>query len=433
MFARCSKPSSVRKPRVGTSRRRKVTSTHPVTPSTGPALAKWTEAMRRSALEDMLVATARPDVISLALGLPSADLFPTAAMGRSISNILESDPRALQYAPPLDELRVFVGELMRRRGVACDPEQVFLTAGAQQGMSLISRLLLDPGSTVLLEQNCYTGFQQVLAPHEPLITTIPNNRDFGIDLDALERLLETGMRPSLLYTMSDGHNPLGTSMPVATRRRLVDLARSFGFPILEDDAYGMVSYDDEHPPALRALDPDWVIYIGSFSKTLAPALRTGWVVVPERFVRLLGSLKESSDINTATLGQRAVATFVATGLFDEHLARLRAEYGRRRDVLLAAVERTFPAGARWSRPRAGFFTWVELPDEVDTVRLFEFALEHERVAFIPGAAFAAGNAKPARSAMRLNYSYSPVEVLEEGVARIARALARLHPTARTTV
>ncbi len=400
----------------------------------GPEMAAWTRALRRSALQDLLVATARPDVLSLALGLPSADLFPTAGLGAAIAGVLQGDPRALQYGPPSGELRAFVARLMQRRGVACEPEQVFLTAGAQQGMSLLARLLLDPGAWVMLEEHCYTGFQQVLAPHAPRLITIPTRLESGIDVEAVEQALQSRTRPAFLYAMADGHNPMGVSLPAAARRRLVDLARAHRMPILEDDAYGLLSYDDQELPALRAFDPEWVFHLGSFSKTLAPALRTGWVVVPERFIGPLASLKESSDIDTATLGQRAVAAFVASGAFEGHLMRLRAEYARRRDALLAALERSFPKEARWSLPRAGFFTWVELPGEVDALRLFEAALKHERVAFVPGAAFAAGEAVPARSALRLNFSFSSPEVLREGVERIARALEALRrPRAAVTV
>jgi 2-aminoadipate transaminase len=399
----------------------------------GPEPAAWTRAIRRSALQDLLVATARRDVISLALGLPAADLFPTQAMGAVITRILRDDPRALQYSPPSSQLRAFVAKLMGRRGVACEPEQVFLTAGAQQGMSLLTRLLLESGSTVMLEECCYTGFQQAVAPQDPRLVTVPTRLETGIDVDAVERSLEGGTRPALLYAMSDGHNPMGTSMPLAARKRLVALARSHRLPILEDDAYGLLSYDDQDLPALRALDPEWVFYLGSFSKTLAPALRTGWVVVPEQFIGPLASLKESSDIDTATLGQRAVAAFVSSGAFDDHLGRLRAEYARRRDAMLSALERAFGSQGRWSRPRAGFFTWVDLPEGVDTIRLFERALEHEHVAFVPGAAFTAGDAAPARSSLRLNYSFSAPEILQEGVARIARALEFLRRPCAATV
>lgn len=371
------------------------------------------------------MATARPDVISLALGLPSADLFPTRAMGGVLARLLESDGRALQYGPPSADLRAIVASLMRRRGVSCAPDQVFLTAGAQQGMSLVARLLLDPGAAVMLEDHCYTGFQQAIAPHEPRLVTVPTSPEAGIDVAAVERALQSGARPALLYAMADGHNPMGASMPRAAREHLAALARAHGVPIVEDDAYGMLSYDEDDLPALRALDEEWIFYLGSFSKTLAPALRTGWVVAPGRFVGLLADLKESSDIDTATLGQRAVAGFAASGAFDAHLQALRAEYARRRDALLAALARRLPEGTRWSRPRAGFFSWVELPDGADASRLLEVALSRERVAFLPGAAFAAGDAEPARSALRLNFSYSPPGVIEEGVARIARALESL--------
>ena len=391
-------------------------------PAKGPPLAAWTRSLRRSALQDLLVATARPGVVSFALGLPSADLFPTGALGEAIARILAGDPRALQYGPPADALRSFVAALMRRRGVACEPEQVFLTAGAQQGMSFLARLLLDPGATVLLESHSYTGFHQAIAPAMPRLVPVPTSPETGIDVEAVALALEREPRPALLYAMSDGHNPTGASIPRGARERLVALAREARVPIVEDDAYGMISYDGEDLPALRAFDGDWVFYLGSFSKTLAPALRAGWIVAPERFIGPLQSLKESSDIDTATLGQRAAAAFVATGAFDTHLENLRTEYARRRDTMLAAIARTFPEGTRWSRPRAGFFTWVELPEGLDASRLFEIALERERVAFLPGAAFAVEGAAPARSALRLNFSFPDPETIEKGMERLGRVI-----------
>lgn len=393
-----------------------------------PGTAAWTGDLERSALEDMLVATADPGVISLALGLPCAELFPVAELGRSVERVLSAEPRALQYAPPLAELRALVAELMRERGVRCEPEQVFLTAGAQQGMSLLTRLFVDPGAPVVVEETCYPGFLQAIVPLRPRIVTVPSGPERGLDVDALERALQGGLRPALLYAIPDGHNPLGVSMPPENRRRLVELARRYEFPVVEDDAYGRIGYDDEPRPALRALDPERVFHLGSFSKTLAPALRAGWIVAPERYGGLLASLKESTDINTTTLGHRVVADFLARGLFDEHVARLRGEYARRRAAMLAAVERELPAGSRWSVPRAGFFTWVELPGPVDTTALLRVALERERVAFVPGAAFAAGDAEPANATLRLNFSHGSPESIAEGVARIARALRALPAT-----
>ena len=390
----------------------------------GPPLASWTRALNRSALQDLLVATARPDVISFALGLPSADLFPTGGLGDAIARILAGEPRALQYGPPSSELRGFVARLMRRRGVSCEPEQVFLTAGAQQGMSFLARLLLEPGASVVLESCSYTGFHQAIAPAGARHVPVPTSLTEGMDVEAVARALAGSPRPSLIYAMSDGHNPTGASMTRARRERLAALARAACVPVIEDDAYGTISYDDEDLPALRAFDPDWVFYLGSFSKTLAPALRTGWIVAPERFMGPLASLKESSDIDTATLGQRAAAAFVASGTFDAHLAKLCAEYRLRRDTMLEAIARSFPKGTRWTTPRAGFFTWVEL-DGRDTSRLFETALASERVAFLPGAAFAAQGAEPARSSLRLNFSFPSRETIEEGIARLARAIERM--------
>ncbi len=388
-------------------------------------LASWTAAMHPSALQDMLVATASPDVISLALGLPAPDLFPTAALGSVIERSLLRDPRALQYGPSSEGLREFVVGLMQRRGVSCTPEQVFLTTGAQQGMSLVARLVLDPSSLVVTESYSYTGFHQAIACRQPRVVTVPTHAETGMDLDALERLLAEGECPRLCYAMSDGHNPVGASLSLEKRRRLVGLAREHGFCILEDDAYGMISYGPDPLPALRGLEEDWVIYVGSFSKTLAPALRTGWVVVPERFLQSLASLKEGSDINTATLGQRAVAGFVESGGFDDHVNTLRQAYAERRDVLLDALAREFPEGSRWSRPEAGFFVWVELQDGIDSKRLFQLALERERVAFLPGQAFAPTEGDRPHSTLRLNFSYPRPDVIEEGIARIGRALRQL--------
>ncbi|MBI3447569.1 MAG: PLP-dependent aminotransferase family protein [Acidobacteria bacterium] len=385
-------------------------------------LADWTGSLKRSALQEMLVATARPGVVSFALGLPAADHFPTRGLQEAIGATLAADPRALQYGPPSSDLRSFAAALMRRRGVTCSPEQVFLTAGAQQGMALLTRLLVNPGDPVLLEDHGYTGFHQAIAPLRPRLVTVPWSPQEGIDVGAIERALSSGPKPALVYAMSDGHNPSGASMPVASRQRLAALAREHGVPIVEDDAYGMLSYDGKDLPALRAFEPDWVLYLGSFSKTLAPALRTGWIVAPEKLIGPLASLKEASDIDTATLGQRAIAAFVAAGGFDAHLDALRGEYARRRDAMLGAMATTFPRGTRWSVPRAGFFVWAEMPHSIDATELLGISLEREQVAFLPGPAFAAGDARPAVSSMRLSFSALTPDAIVEGMARLRRSI-----------
>jgi 2-aminoadipate transaminase len=383
-------------------------------------LAAWARRSGTSALQTMLSVGTRPGTISLALGLPAPELFPAAEYGRAAAAVLEEDPRALQYSPPHAPLQAHVAALMAQRGVACAPEQVFLTAGAQQGLSLLSRLLLEPGDEVIAETLCYTGFQQAVEPLAPRLLTVRSDPETGIDVDAVESLLAGGARPAFIYTVPDGHNPLALSMPAAHRVRLVELARTYGVPIVEDDPYGFLAYDGPPAHPLRALDADWVFYVGSFSKVLAPALRLGWLVVPERLVPLLAIAKESSDINTATLSQRAAARYLDGGHLPGHLSMLHREYRLRRDTMLAALEAHLPE-ARWRRPSAGVFVWVELPEGVDAGEVLRVALEEERVAFVPGHAFAADGSRTGSHCMRLNFSHSTPEMIEEAVARLARA------------
>ena len=391
-------------------------------PAAGLSLAAWARASGTSALQTMLSVGTRPGTISFALGLPAPEFFPAAEYGRAAAAVLAEDPRALQYSPPCAPLQAHIAALMAQRGVSCAPEQVFLTSGAQQGIGLLARLLLEPGGEVIAETLCYTGFQQAVEPLSPRLLTVPSDPATGMDVDAVEALLEGGARPAFLYTVPDGNNPLALSLPVESRVRLVEVARRHGVPIVEDDPYGFLAYDGPPARPLRALDAEWVFYVGSFSKVLAPALRLGWLVVPEHLVPLLAISKEASDINTATLAQRAASRFFDGGHLPGHLTMLRREYRLRRDTMLAALEKHFPAGTRWRVPAAGVFVWVELPEGVDAGEVLRVAIEQEGVVFVPGHAFAADGSRTASHCMRLNFSHSTPDVIEEGIARLARAL-----------
>lgn len=390
--------------------------------SDGARLAGWARSVEPSPLQLMLTLASRPGVTSFALGLPAPELFPTAALARAAERVLSAGGGALQYAPHFGPLRAQVVELMRRRGVECREEQIFLTAGAQQGMNMLARLLLEQGGSVLTEELIYTGFRQVLEPFRPEILTVPTDRAAGIDVDAVERHLAGGARPAFIYSITEGHNPLGVSTDPAARGRLVGLARRYRVPVVEDDAYGFLHYGADPPPPLRALDDEWVLYVGTFSKILAPALRVGWLVVPERLVKPLSIVKEATDIDTTTFTQRVVSAYLDGGGFDAHLSTLLREYGARRDAMLRALRAGFPAGASWNAPSSGMFVWVELPERFDAATLFREAVERERVAFIPGAAFAAGGAGAGSRGMRLNFSRPSAEVIEEGVPRLGRLL-----------
>jgi 2-aminoadipate transaminase len=283
-------------------------------------------------------------------------------------------------------------------------------------------LLLNPGGQVLIEEMTYTGFQQVLQPYQPEILTVPTDLRTGMDVEAVEALLESGARPSLIYCVTDGHNPLAVSLSRAKRERLVQLACEYRVPVIEDDPYGFLHYENAPLPPLRALDDQWVYYVGTFSKMLAPALRAGWMIVPEEFIPYLSTIKEASDINMSPLSQRAIAAYLDAGHLTAHLARLRQEYKIRRDAMSDSLQEHLSLEARWQRPANGMFIWVELPETVDAGELFKAAIKRERVAFIPGQAFSVGSVPRASNCMRLNFSNNSAALIEEGIARLARVL-----------
>lgn len=383
--------------------------------------ADWTYGMQRSVLRQMVAVAAQPGVLSFAGGLPDPALFPRAEYAVAMAHVLATDVLALQYRPPFAPLKQHVVELMAQRGVTCSPEQVFLTTGAQQGFDVLTRFLLNQGGQIILEEIVYTGVQQAVSPHQPEILTVPTDLATGIDVDAVEHWLQDGARPAFIYVIPTAHNPLGVSISPEKRERLVALARLYGVPIIEDDPYGFLVYDPDQPAPtpLRALDDEFVFYLGSFSKIMAPALRLGWMIAPEALIPKLTVIKEMCDLESSALTQRAVAAYLQAGHFPAHLTRLRTEYGRRRDAMLAALHRYFPAEAHWTMPDGGMFIWVELPDTIDTADLLPRAIAEEKVAYVPGYAFAAPSAD-ARHCLRLNFSSCNVADIEEGIGRLGR-------------
>jgi 2-aminoadipate transaminase len=384
--------------------------------------AAWTGQIRQSALREIHALLGRPGLLSFALGMPAAELFPVESFGRAARQVLRADGEALQYGLPLRRLKTHVVELMARRGVECGEDEVFITGGAQQAMSLLAQLLVSPGGSVVTEELTYDGMLNALRPLQPRVLSVPSHPETGLDVDALEALLAAGERPAFVYTMPEGHNPLGTSMPAAARRRLAEVARRYRVPVIEDDAYGLLRFDDDPTPALRALDPAWVLYVGSFSKIMAPGLRVGWIVAPPAVVRRLSILKQGGDLDVSNFAQRTLAAWLDANSIARHLSHLCGEYGARRDAMLAALQACFPAGARWSRPRSGLFVWVELPPEVDTTDLLRRSVEEAGVAFIPGRAFCAAGGVRGGNALRLNFSRTSPQEIREGIRRLGGVL-----------
>lgn len=392
-------------------------------------LAGWTQSIKRSVLREMLAVVSRPGILSFAGGLPAPDLFPAKEYAQAVNVTLAMDQKALQYGPPYPPLKSHIVDLMAQRGIACTEEQVFITTGAQQALNVLTRLFLDRESTVLIEELIYTGIQQALAGYDAKIVTVPTDLELGMDIDAVESYLRSGLRPAFVYAIPEAHNPLGVTLSEARASRLVELARKYGFPIVEDDPYGFLTYDKEARPPMRSLDDMWVIYVGSFSKILAPALRLGWMIVPEFLVPKLTVIKEALDLETSAFIQRTVVAYLEAGHLPSHLNHLREAYRLRRDTMLASMERHFPSVARWTNPSGGMFVWVEFPRHVDTAGLLSIAVEEEHVAYIPGSAFSvnsgiigSGSSDRSDNCMRLNFSNSTPEEIEQGIASLGQIL-----------
>jgi 2-aminoadipate transaminase len=377
-----------------------------------------------TSLREIMDLASRPGVLSFAIGLPAADLFPHEALAEAAGRVLRSDPGSLQYGLPYRPLKTQIVELMAARGVRCTEEQIFLTSGAQQGMDLLSRMLLGPGGQVMMEWAVYDGIQMAVRLRDPEVLCVGSDPGAGIDVDEVAARLAGGARPAFLYLIPDGHNPLGVSLRLDARLRLVELARRYRVPIVEDDVYGPLYYDEEPPPPLRAFDAEWVYHLGSFSKILAPALRAGWMVVPAPMAIRLSPLKHAADLDTPALSHRVISAYLETGRLPAHLQTVRAEYRRRRDAMLAALRAHLPSEMRWSRPTSGMFVWAELPPGLDAAGLLRTAVEEESVAFSPGVTFCAGDRERGRRCLRLSFASHPPERIEEGIRRLGGVIIR---------
>jgi 2-aminoadipate transaminase len=387
-------------------------------------LAAWTRLTKRSALQDMLELTSGSEYISFGLGLPNAEFFPTEQLARSANEVLLQQSNILQYAPPTELLKQQIQLLMGQRGVHCSTSQIFLTAGAQQGINLLARLLLDPGKTVLSEEVTYTGFLQALEPFQPRILTVPTDPVMGIEVEQVEKILQTEERPACMYVIPSGHNPLSYTLSREKRQRLAQLAAEYEVPIIEDDPYGFLEYEDIEIPAIKSFQPDWVFYVGSFSKILAPGLRLGWIIANEEVIEKLSIAKEATDINTTTLTQQIAANFLQKDEFTKHLHHLRQEYSSRRNCMLDHLSAQLGEVGAWTSPSSGIFIWVRFPEYINTMELFRESITTEKVTFFPGNVFAVGQNQMTTSSIRLNFSFNNHDKIDEGIARLSRLVKR---------
>jgi 2-aminoadipate transaminase len=392
-------------------------------------LAAGVRNIRSSAIRDLLKVTALPDMISFAGGLPAPELFPAEEISAATEQAIAESPVAvLQYGPtegfgPLRELvSGWLGDLQ----VQVPPGQLLITSGSQQGLDMLGRLLIDPGSPVAVESPTYLGALQAWQTCQPHYLPLPIDAD-GLDVDALEQLLASGARPRFLYVVSCFQNPTGVTLAPARRQRLIELAARYELPILEDDPYGELYYEGGRTTPLAALDIAMhgelrhVIYLGTLSKVLAPGMRVGWIAAPRPIYDQLVMLKQGLDLHTGSTAQAVAYYACRDGLIEGHLPRLRSVYGARRDAMLDALAKHMPAGVSWTRPAGGLFLWLTLPAGANSQELLGAAVE-QKVAFVPGQAFHPDGG--GANTMRLNFSHSTPAQIEVGVARLGEVLAR---------
>ncbi len=387
-------------------------------------LAQRAQSMKSSAIRELLKITQLPDVISFAGGLPAPELFPVREIEEACSYLLRHDPKlALQYStteghPPLRE---YLAESMAEYGIHYGPDNVLITTGSQQALDLIGKLFVDPGSYVLTGRPTYLGAIQAWQAYQGQFVTVPLD-DRGMRVDLIEETIAT-TPVRFIYVLPNFHNPAGTTLPEDRRRHLVEIARKHDLIIVEDDPYGALRYRGEDQPPIAALAPERTIYLGTFSKTLTPGLRIGWVVAPTEIRQRLVQAKQGADLHTSTFDQMIANDIAQRGILKVHVKELRRVYGERMTTMLDALEEFWPEGCSWTEPEGGLFLWARVPESVDSVDMLRVALER-KVAFVPGVNFYPDGVG-GHDAMRLNFSNAKPEMIVEGIRRIGLAIKQV--------
>jgi 2-aminoadipate transaminase len=404
--------------------------------------ATRTRGMKSSAMREMMALTERPDVISLAGGLPDTSTFEPELYATLMSRVAaESTARALQYGPTegMASTVQCVVDVMAAEGTTIDPGEVLVTTGGQQVIDLVCKTLVDPGDVIVAEAPTYPGAVPTFSAYQAHVEQIEMDAD-GMQVDQLEatldRLAADGRTPKFIYTIPNFQNPGGVTMSLARRRRLIGVAHERELLILEDNPYGLLRYEGEPLPTLHSLDAevagaggsaDLVIYLGTFSKILSPGLRLGWAVAPRPVLEKLNLGKQGADLCSSPVTQLFVAEYFKERARDgrprwlEYVEQLRDLYRIRRDTMLDALAEHFGDGARWTTPQGGLFVWATLDARIDTTDLLAQARGSEGVAFVPGrAAFVDG--RRGASSMRLNFAGTPDGEIREGVRRIGKVV-----------
>jgi 2-aminoadipate transaminase len=381
--------------------------------------AERADQLQSSFIREILKITQRQEVISFAGGLPSPATFPVEEMRAAYDKVLSQQGKvALQYGPTdgYGPLREWIANRLSTEGTRISPEQVLMVSGSQQALDLLGKVLIDEGSRVLVETPSYLGALQAFSVYRPEFVSVQTD-EAGLVPDSVPGVA-AGAR--LLYSLPNFQNPTGRTLSVARRVELVETCARLGLPLIEDDPYGALSYRGEPMPKMLTMNPDGVVYMGSFSKVLTPGIRLGYVVAPLPLVRRLETAKQAADLHTAQLTQMVVYEVVKDGFLDAHIPTIRSLYANQCQVMLDAMAEHFPSSVTWTKPEGGMFIWVTLPKQIESMKLLEQALA-QNVAFVPGSPFYAN--EPELNTFRLSFVTVPPERIREGIAKLGKLIA----------
>jgi len=389
--------------------------------------ARRMQRVQPSAIRELLRLGADPDVISFGGGYPDPALFPVAELAEVFAELLvPARAESLQYTASvgLALLRGQVAEWLCRDGIACTAEDVLIIQGGQQGLDLAARMMIDPGDVVITENPTFLGALIAFNPCEPTYATVRSDQD-GMDADDLARVLATEQRAKMIYVVPDFANPTGTTLSLARRHRLIELANDHDVLVIEDSPYRPLRYSGDHLPTLKSLDTEGrVLHLGSFSKILAPGMRLGWATAEPGMLERLSLLKLAADTQSSTLNMSATSAYLARFDLDAHIARSVPVYRHKRDLMLATMTETFPDHVRWTEPEGGLFTWLTFPTGFDAAAFMaERLLPEAKVAFVPGATFFPVHQQPQHA--RMSFSGVADDRLVQGVTAIGTLLRQV--------
>jgi len=395
--------------------------------------AHRTQKMGSSIIRELLKLTEQPDIISFAGGLPALDVFPVKEFQEACNRVLiEQGAQALQYSTTdgYKPLREMIARHTARYSVQVTAENILITSGSQQALDFIGRLFINRGDYIVVESPTYLGALQAWNAYGAQYISVRADEN-GMIVDELEAALRIG--PKFIYILPNFQNPSGSTLSLERRIKLIEIADKYGVPIVEDDPYGQLRCECDHIPSVMMLDSQFrndnsgeysgnVIYLSTFSKLLAPGLRLAWVIAPPQVIYRLVNAKQAADLHTSSFIQYVAYEVARGGFLDEHVKVIRAKYKERRDVMLEMMDEMFPPEVHWTRPLGGMFLWGMMPDGLDTAEVLKVAIER-KVAFVPGTAFHPNGG--GENTMRLNFSFSPPELIREGITRLGTTMKEI--------